>query len=43
MSSGDYTSVRKMKQMYSHQNDNCKRYEDYGRRFDEFMNRMKII
>jgi hypothetical protein len=40
MSSGDYTSVRKMKQMYSHQNDNCKRYEDYGKRFDEFMNRI---
>lgn len=40
MSSGDYTSVKKMKQMYSHQNDNCKRYEDYGRRFDEFMNRI---
>jgi hypothetical protein len=40
MSSGDYTSVRKMKQMYSHQNDSCKRYEDYGKRFDEFMNRI---
>lgn len=40
MSSGDYTSVRKMKQMYSHQNNNCKRYEDYGRKFDEFMNRI---
>jgi len=40
MSSGDYTSVRKMKQMYGHQTEKCKRYEDYGKRFDEFMNRI---
>jgi hypothetical protein len=39
MSSSDYTSVRKMKQMYSHQNDHC-RNNDYGKRFDEFLRRI---
>jgi hypothetical protein len=39
MSSSDYTSVRKMKQMYSHQNDHC-RTNDYGKRFENFLNRM---
>jgi hypothetical protein len=39
MSSSDYTSIRKMKQMYSHQNDHC-RSNDYGRRFDAFLNRI---
>lgn len=39
MSSSDYTSVRKMKQMYNHQNDHC-RNNDYGKRFDDFLRRM---
>jgi hypothetical protein len=39
MSSSDYTSIRKIRQMYSHQNDNC-RSNDYGKRFEEFLRRM---